>query len=326
MRVLAGDIGGTHARLALVDVADGSARVVQTRVVDSHSVTGIAALVDDFRAVAPLDGVARACFAIAGALLDGVWQTPNLPWEIQAATAPAEIGIPATTIVNDFEAVGHALPLLAGPDLSTLQAGEPAPHGSMALVGAGTGLGMAFVHWDGSRYRVHPSEGGHADFAPRTPIECDLLAFLRQRHGRVSTERVLSGRGLAALYDFMVQRGGHAELPETRAAMQRDDPAAVVTARALAGDDQLCVDAVDLFLTVLGAAAGNLALTVLATGGVFLGGGIAPRLDRVLRDGPFLRAFTAKGRLSPILARTPVHLILRPDAGLVGAAAIAASD
>ncbi|MHB1223262.1 MAG: glucokinase [Gemmatimonadaceae bacterium] len=325
MRVLAGDIGGTHARLALVEVADEGARIVHARVVDSHSVSGIGMLVDDFRDAVPLDGVTRACFAIAGALMDGVWQTPNLPWEIRSATAAAEIGIPSTTVVNDFEAVGHALPLLTGSDLSTLQPGVPERHGSMALIGAGTGLGMAFVHWDGVRYRVHASEGGHADFAPRTPIECDLLAFLRERHGRVSTERILSGRGLAALYDFMVQRGEHDELPETRAAMQRDDPAAVVTGHALAGDDPLCVAALDLFLTVLGAAAGNLALTVLASGGVFLGGGIAPRLDSILRDGPFLRAFTTKGRLSPILTRTPVHLILRPEAGLIGAAAIAAS-
>lgn len=324
--VLAGDIGGTHARLALVDVADGRARVVHSRVVDSHSVTGLAMLVDDFREAAPLDGVTRACFAIAGALVDGVWQTPNLPWEIRSATAGAEIGIPGTTVVNDFEAVGHALPLLTGPDLSTLQAGVPVPHGTMALLGAGTGLGMAFVHWDGARYRVSASEGGHADFAPRTPVECDLLAFLRARHGRVSTERILSGRGLAALYDFMVQRGEHAELPGTRAAMERDDPAAVVTTRALAADDPLCVAALDLFLTVFGAAAGNLALTVLATGGVYLGGGIAPRLDRALREGSFLRAFTTKGRLSSLLTRTPVHLILRPEAGLIGAAAIAAGN
>lgn len=325
MRVLAGDIGGTNARLALVEVADGRATLLHTSSVDSHSVSGLATLVDEFRSSVALDGVDRACLAIAAVSIDGVWRAPNLPWEIRSATAAAATGIPMTTIINDFEAVGHALPLLGDADLATLQPGHPAPLAPMALIGPGTGLGMSFVLRDGPRYRVQPSEGGHADFAPRTPIECELLDFLRTRHERVSTERILSGRGLAALYDFAVQRGGHAELPATRAEMAQDDPAAVVTRHAMDGDDPLCVEALDLFLGVFGAAAGNLALTVLATGGVFLGGGIAPRLERPLRDGPFLSAFTTKGRLSPLLARTPVHLILTPDAGLLGAAAVATS-
>lgn len=327
MRVLAGDIGGTHARLALVELADGRPSLLQTRIVDSHSVSGLAELVDDFRKLAaPLDGVERACFAVAGAPIDGLWQAPNLPWAIQSSTVAAEIGIPGTTIINDFAAVGHALPLLAGSDLATLQPGVRAPHAPMALIGAGTGLGMSFVLWDGARYRVQPSEGGHADFAPRTPVECELLAFLRARHDRVSIERILSGRGLAALYDFAVQRGAHPERPATRASMLAEDPAAVVTRHALAGDDPLCMEALDLFLGVFGAAAGNLALTVLASGGVYLGGGIAPLLVQPLRDGPFLAAFSTKGRLSQLLARTPVHVILRPDAGLLGAASVALLD
>lgn len=329
MKVLAGDIGGTHARLALVEVDGGRASLLHARVVDSRSVTGLPMLVDGFRKAVALEGVDRACFAVAATPVGGAWQAPNLPWRISPESLPDEIGIPGATVINDFVAVGHALPLLTAAELATLQPGAPAapdPHGTLALIGAGTGLGMAFLTWDGDRYQVEHSEGGHADFAPRDPVECELLEFLRARHGRVSLERVLSGSGLAALYDFAVHRGEHAELPGTRARMQQEDPAAVVTRHALAGDDPLCGQALELFLSAFGAAAGNLALTVLATGGVYLGGGIAPRLAGPLRDGPFLDAFSAKGRLSPLLATFPVHVIMSPDAGLLGAAVRASLD
>lgn len=324
MRVLAGDIGGTHARLAVVDIMDGRTEVVHLRTVDSHSVTGLPMLVEQFRDEAELDGVDSACFAIAGAPVDGVWRAPNLPWTIPAAIAASEVGVSRVAIVNDFEAAGHAVPLLTAGDLATLQTGAPAPRAPMALIGAGTGLGMAFLLWEGEGYRVHPSEGGHADFAPRTVEECELLAFLRRRHRRVSTERILSGRGMKALYDFFLERGDHPEDPAVRAAMEQEDPAAVVTRLGVSGEDPLCVEAVRLFVTVYGAAAGNLALTALATGGVYLGGGIAPHLVPALSGSAFLSAFGTKGRLSPLLSQTPVHVIQRTDVGLLGAAAVAA--
>lgn len=326
MKVLAGDIGGTNARLAIMEVVDGRASVMHARIVSSHSVNGLAMLVDKFRLSAPMYGVDRACLAIAAASLDGVWRPPNLPWEIRSATAAADTGIATTTVINDFAALGHSLSLLGGDDLATLQRGQPEPSGPKALIGPGTGLGMSFVLQDSAGGSVHPSEGGHADFAPRTPIECDLLTFLRRRHARVSTERILSGRGLAALYDFAVQRSEHTELAQTVTEMKHEDPAAVVTRHAIAGDDPLCVMALDLFMNVFGAAAGNLALTVLATGGVYLGGGIAPRLEQHLANGPFLPAFSTKGRLSPILGRMPIHLIRTPNAGLIGAAAVAVAS
>lgn len=325
MRVLAGDIGGTHARLALMEVGDGAPITLHSRTVDSHSVSGLPMLVERFGHEASLDGVAGACFAIAGAPVDGSWRAPNLPWTIPVAIGPAEVGVPHVSIVNDFEAAGHAIPLLTGSDLATLQAGTPSPGAPIALLGAGTGLGMAFLLWDGKRYRVHPSEGGHADFAPRTDEECELLTFLRGRHGRVSTERILSGRGLKALYDFYLERGEQPEDPAIRAAMEREDPGAVVTREALRGGDPLCALAMKLFVAVFGATAGNLALTALASGGVYLGGGIAPRIVPALSAGPFLDAFGAKGRLSPLLASIPVQVIQRDDAGLLGAAAIAGS-
>ena len=324
-RVIAGDIGGTHARLGLFEVVGPTVRLLRASDVDSHSVPGLAPLVHDFRLAAGAGDVQRACFAIAGAQIDGVWRTPNLPWSVPAATVAADIGIPRTAIVNDFEAAGYAIPLLTGDDLVTLHPGTPVPGGPIAVLGAGTGLGMAMLLHDGVRYRVHPSEGGHADYAPRTALECELLGFLRERHGRVSTERILSGRGLGALYDFVVQRGDHPALPATREAMVAEDPAAVVTRLGLAGSDPACVAALELFATVYGAAAGNLALTVLATGGVYLGGGIAPRIVAALQGPAFRNAFGAKGRLSPLIARMPVHVMVRRGVGLLGAAAVAAA-
>ena len=324
-RVIAGDIGGTHARLGLFEVAGASVRLLQASDVDSHSVSGLAPLVHEFRRAAGATDVQRACFAIAGAQIDGVWRTPNLPWSVPAATVAADIGIAHTAILNDFEAAGYAIPLLAGDDLVTVHPGTPVPGGPIAVLGAGTGLGMAMLLHDGRRYRVHPSEGGHADYAPRTALECELLGFLRTRHGRVSTERILSGRGLGALYDFVVQRGDHPARPATRLAMTTEDPAAVVTRLGLADTDDACVAALDLFATVYGAAAGNLALTVLATGGVFLGGGIAPRVVAALQGPAFRQAFADKGRLSPLIAQMPVHVMVRQGVGLLGAAAVAAA-
>ena len=327
VRVLAGDIGGTHARLAVVELAGPTARVVHAHRVRSHSVTGIAALVADFRAT--LDGGGefdRACFAVAGAPIGDVWTTPNLPWAISTRTVARDVGIARSAVVNDFEAVGYALPWLRGGDLETLQAGVPVEHGPLALIGAGTGLGMGIVLWDGSRYRVYPSEGGHADLAPRSALECELLLWLQERHGRVSLERVLSGRGLESVYRFLAEREPEREHPAVREAMTRETPAAVITRHGGDGGDgdALCHEALTLFAGVYGAAAGNLALTILSTGGVFVGGGMAPRMLGALRHGGFLPAFGDKGRLRELVRRMPVHVITTGDAGLIGAAVVAA--
>ena len=328
VRVLAGDIGGTHARLAVVEIVGTTARVVHVHRVRSHSVTGLAALVEGFRAaLVERDdggGFDRACFAVAGAPIGDVWASPNLPWAISVRTVADEVGVARSAVINDFEAVGYALPWLAGDDLATLQHGVPVEHGPRALVGAGTGLGMGIVLWDGARYRVYPSEGGHADLAPRTPLECELLGWLQRRHGRVSLERVLSGGGLESVYRFLAERAPEREQPLVREAMARETPAAVVTRHGTDGSDPLCADAVALFAGVYGAAAGNLALTILATGGVYVSGGMAPRMLGVLRDGPFLPAFGDKGRLRELTARMPVHVITTGDAGLIGAAAVGA--
>ncbi|HEY8106572.1 MAG TPA: glucokinase, partial [Gemmatimonadales bacterium] len=201
---------------------------------------------------------------------------------------------------------------------------NPAPQGPIALIGPGTGLGQGFLLWDGERYRVYPSEGGHGDYAPHDELQSDLLEFLRGQFGHVSWERLLSGPGLVNVYRFLVASSAAPEQAAVRAEMEKEDPAAVISRHGLAKTDRLADRALDLFCGLLGAQAGNLALTVIAAGGVYLAGGIAPRIVERLKTGPFLAAFRDKGRMSELLARVPVHVIVNPNGGLLGAAAVAA--
>jgi len=323
VRVLAGDIGGTNARLALVDVGGAATRIVEERRYPSRSAPGLGPIVRRF-----LDEVRsapeRACFGIAGPVVAGECRTPNLPWVVSAAALAGEIRIPGTTVINDFEALGYGVGLLGPSDLVTLQPGAPAEHGTIALIGAGTGLGQGFLVWDGNRYRVHSSEGGHVAFAARDAIEWGLRGTLLDEFGHVSYERILSGSGLARVYQYLATTGFAPEQPQVRREMEADDPAAVVTRHALAADDPLAVKALDIFASVYGEQAGSLALTVLATGGVYVAGGIAPRIVTKLRDGTFVAAFRHQGRLSDLASRIPIHVITSPDVGLLGAAACAA--
>jgi glucokinase len=262
----------------------------------------------------------RACFGIAGPVVDGECRTPNLPWTVSAHDLARDIGVPRTSIINDFVAAAHGVLCLSAADLVTLQAGTAAEHGTIALIGAGTGLGEGFLVWDGDRYRVHASEGGHADFAARDPASWELRRSLLDDGGHVSWERVLSGAGLAHLYRHLAASGFAPERAEMRQEMAAGEPAAAVTRHALAGDDPIAVEALEMFVSAYGAQAGNLALTVLATGGVYLAGGIAPRIVAKLRDGSFVTAFRNKGRLADLMGRIPVHVIVNPDVGLLGAA------
>ena len=323
MKVLAGDIGGTNARLAVVEVAGPATRIVLERRYPSRSAPGLGPIVRQF-----LDEVGappeRACFGIAGPVVGGECRTPNLPWVVNAGALAAEIRIPRTSIINDFEAVGWGVGLVGPADLVTLQAGAPAEHGTIALIGAGTGLGQGFLVWDGDAYRVHSSKGGHMAFAARDAIEWGLRGTLLDEFGHVSYERILSGSGLARVYQYLASTGFAAEQAQVRREMEGEDPAAVVTRHALAKDDALSVKALDLFVSVYGEQAGSLALTVLATAGVYVAGGIAPRIVAKLQDGTFVAAFRHQGRLSDLAARIPVHVITSPDVGLLGAAACAA--
>jgi glucokinase len=258
-------------------------------------------------------------------VIEGVCRPANLPWTIDEQELAEAIRVPAATIINDFDAIGHGLALLAPADVVTLQRGKKIAHGTIALIGAGTGLGEAFLVWDGLRYRVQASEGGHVNFAARDELEWGLYAALQAEFQHVSYERVVSGSGLVRIYRYLVEARGGVERELIRDEMRRDDPAAVIARYGLANSDLVCAQAVDLFTSLLGAQAGNLALTVLATGGVYMAGGIAPRMVDKLRTGPFLRSFRDKGRLSRFVERVPVHVITKTNVGLLGAAAAAAN-
>jgi glucokinase len=245
---------------------------------------------------------------------------------VDVASLASDIAIGSTALINDFAAIGHGIALLGADDVETLQPGEPKARAPIGVIGAGTGLGVGFLTWSNGRYEVHGAEGGHVGFAPRGERQAGLGRSLEHQFGRVSSERVLSGPGIVETYRYLATpgAGAAAENPAVHAEMQQDHPAAVIVRHAVAGTDALCREALDLFVDALGAAAGDLALTVLARGGLYIGGGIAPRIIDLLRAGGFLRGFLDKGRMSSYLARVPVRVILNPHVGLLGAAAVAA--
>jgi glucokinase len=322
MIVLAGDVGGTNARLAIVELDGRGARITRESRYPSRDYPGLTPIVRHFLAEAA-SRPDLACFGIACPIVGDDCTAPNLPWTINARTLAAEIGIPRTTIINDFVAVGYGIELLGPSDLATLQEGGPTPKGPIALIGAGTGLGQGYLIWEGDHYRVLASEGGHGDFAPSGEVQSDLLRYLRRQFGRVSWERLLSGPGIVNAYRYLLASGVAPERTVVRDEMEQEDPAMVITRHGIAKTDCLSDRALDLFCEILGAQAGNLALTIVSTGGVYLAGGIAPRLVERLRSGPFMTAFRNKGRMSELLSRIPVHVIMNPNVGLLGAAAVA---
>lgn len=320
MRVLAGDIGGTKTLLAVLDrQPDGRFRVEYSERYESGRYPSLAPIVRHFLAGEADDGVTRAGFGVAGPVVDGRCRVTNLPWEIDSAALQAELGFSRVALVNDFAAVAHGLGALPPQALEVLQVGERDPEGPIALIGAGTGLGEALLVPTPTGPRILPSEGGHCDLAPRDEVEIALLRFLLRRHARVSYERVVSGRGLVSTYEFVIAEGLAPELPGTRERIAAEDPGAVIGGRALAGDDPACVRAVELFVSLYGAEAGNLALKTLPTGGLFVAGGIAGKLLPAIRAGAFMRSFLDKGRMSPLLTKIPVAVVTDPQVGLYGA-------
>ena len=323
MKVLAGDIGGTHARLAIVELDGRTVRVVRERTYASRDFPGLTPIVHAFL---PNGGgaVERACFGIAGPVVDGVVSTSNLPWRVETARLAADIGITHTLLINDLTATALGVTRLTGDDLATVQVGEPDADGMRAVIAAGTGLGEAMLsRADGTWYTL-PSEGGHGNFAPRSELEWDLFRSLAAAFGHVSSERVLSGPGLLNIYRFLAARPGARENDAVRAEVSRDGPVAI-TRHGMATTDLLCAQTLEVFAAAFGAEAGDLALTVLATGGVYVAGGIAPAILPRLREGPFLAAFRDKGRLGDMLSKIPVHVVMNTNVGLIGAA-VAATD
>jgi len=323
--ILAGDIGATSSRLALFAVEDGRLRRLARDTYPSQEHGGLGEVVRRFTDQHRLP-VAHACFGVAAPVRSGRAEGVNLPWTMDARELADQLGLPAVGLINDLEANAWGVPAVAPEDLATLNAGAPDAAGNGAIIAAGTGLGEAGMYWDGRRHRPFATEGGHADFAPRDAREAELLLYLGRRFERVSYERVLSGPGLVHCYEFLRDTGRGAERPAVGEAMQAEDPAAVVTRSALEGSCPLCVEALDLFVGFYGAEAGNLALKLMATGGVWLGGGIAPRIIARLRGPAFMAAFTAKGRLAELMAGIPVRVILDDQTALMGAARYAAVD
>jgi glucokinase len=318
MIVLAGDIGGTSTRLAYFDTSDDELTVLVEGRFASRESGSLEEIVGRFAKEHGLTPE-RACFGIAGPVREGSVRTPNLPWSVNAAEVARTLGLPTVELINDLAANAYGIDLLEPEDFAILNYGVSDPTGPIAVISAGTGLGESFAYWDGTAHRPLPSEGGHADFAPRNELETELLLFLLAEHGRVSTERVVSGPGLRNIYRFLRD---YRHMPENRdvaEAMRQGDPSAVVTRVALTGECPLCNQTLDLFVSVYGAEAGNVALRLLPTGGVYLGGGIAPKIIERLKGPGFMLAFTAKGRLSPLLETIPVRVILNDRTALLGA-------
>lgn len=323
--ILAGDVGGTKTALALFEMQGARFDLVREEQLTSRDYPNFEAAVARFLGEGPSGPIDAASFGVAGAVVDGRVATTNLPWKIDERALERSIPAKRVRLLNDLAATGHGLGALPPTSLVTLQAGK-SRLGNIALIAAGTGLGEALLIWDGERHQMIASEGGHGDFAPRTDLEIELLRYLRQQFGHVSYERILSGPGFFNVYRFLRDTGRGVESPEIAAKLESGgDPSAIVGTAASAGWDPLCVAALDLFTTVYGAEAGNLALKVLAVGGVYLGGGIGPRFRRKLEDGTFMVAFRGKGRFTELMDTMPVHLVLEPRTALLGAARVARS-
>jgi len=324
--IVAGDIGGTNARLAVFDVQAGRLLLVKEKVYPSRSAPDLETIVRRF-VEETRPSATGAALGVAGPVKNGRIETPNLPWVVDSRRLADILAVPRVTLLNDLKANAYGLRHLGPTDFAMLQAGAHDAAGNQAILSAGTGLGCAGLYWDGQRHRPFATEGGHADFATRTPIESELRASIAKEKGRVSAERILSGGGLVRVYRFLRERSGVPEPAALTERLAKEDPAAVVSKSGMEGVDPVCVEALDLFVAAYGAEAGNVAIRMLATGGLFLGGGIAPKiLPRIQRDAVFMNAFLDKGRMRPLLETIPVLVVLNDRAALWGAAHCAAFD
>jgi glucokinase len=319
-----GDVGGTKCNLALFSERCGALVEGEGRRYSSHAHTRFEDVISEFlRSVVEPAGIVltAAGFGVAGPIHQGVAVATNLPWRVESRNLAVLLKLPKVALLNDLEATAYGIAALGPKDLEVLNTGAPEARGLQAVIAAGTGLGEAGLYWDGIAHRPFSSEGGHADFSPRNELEDALLLYLRKRFGgHVSWERILSGPGLHNVYDFLRDTKRGAEEPWLREAMEKQDPSAVISHAALEKKSPLCVQALDLFVTLYGCEAGNLALKLLATGGLFVGGGIAPKILPKLREPAFMDAFLAKGRMRAVLEQVPVRVVLNDHTALLGAA------
>lgn len=319
--ILAGDIGGTKTNLAWFDWREGRPVYVRGRRFSSHDYPGLEPILAAF-----LDEVSyqasAACFGVAGVVTNTRCETTNLPWVVEENTLRDLLGISRVSLINDVEATALSIPVLKADELLVVQEGVE-QEGNMALIAVGTGLGESLLVRTGDAHVPCATEGGHTDFGPRNEWEMGLFRFLRQRFGHVSYERILAGEGFGNLFDFVCSSGG-VPAPEVVAALAAaDDRAPIISRAGIDGSCKVCREVVDRFVEIYGAEAGNLALKSLAFGGVYLGGGIAPRIAPRMRGDNFLKGFLDKGRFRKTLERMPVKLILNPEAALMGAARVA---
>jgi glucokinase len=319
--ILAGDVGGTKVHLALYDFINGELKHTRDQQFPSKHYAGLEEIVREFLAG---EKITAACFGVPGPVRDGRLRLTNLPWTLDRRDLKDQLKIDLVFLLNDLEANGYGIAELSADQMVVLSEGDAGQMGNRALIAAGTGLGEGYMVWDGHSHIPYPSEGGHADFAPRNEDEFDLLRFLRQKYnGRVSFERVVSGMGITNIFEFLRDVRG-LEVPASLAErMLQEDPNSVITELALAAKSEICERTLDLFVSAYGAEAGNLALKVMSIGGLYVGGGIAPRIVSKLKDGTFMKAFIDKGRLSQLLVNTPVRIIMESRTPLLGAAAYA---
>jgi glucokinase len=319
--ILAGDVGGTKVHLALYDFTNGNLKYSRDERYPAKDYSGLEEIVREFLAA---DTVSSACFGVPGPVRDGRLRLTNLPWTLDSRELAKNLSIDHVFLINDLEANGYGVAELKADQIYTLSEGDPGQIGNRALIAAGTGLGEGILAWNGKQHIPMPSEGGHSDYAPRNEDEIDLLRYLKQKYnGRISFERVVSGMGFTNIYDFLRDVRGMDEPAWLRDRMAAEDPNAVITELGLAAKSEICEKTLDMFVSAYGAEAGNLALKVLSIGGLYIGGGIAPRILEKLKDGTFIRSFTDKGRLSQLLINMPVRVILESRAALLGAAAYA---
>ena len=318
--ILAGDIGGTKTNLALFSIEGNKLHTVLQRTFPSATFSGLIPVIREFLQSGQ-HAIDAACFGIAGPVVEGVVKTPNLPWLVQRDELRSELKVEAVELLNDLEAAAYGIFTLDETEFATLNQGTVFHSGTKALIAAGTGLGQSVLYHDGAHFRPLASEAGHADFAPRNDLEIELLRYLIGRYVHVSYERVLSGPGLVNIYQFLKDTGRFEE-PKWLADRfsSGEDSGAVVTKTALSNEAEISVKALDLFVSIYGAEAGNLALRAKSVRGLYVGGGIAPKILSKLRDGTFMQAFARKGRYTELLQSVPVQVILNEETALRGAA------
>ena len=316
--LLAGDIGGTKTALAIFSAESGARRPLAEATFSSKDYTSLEAIVAKFLTDKDVR-LTRATFGVAGPVVAGRVQVTNLPWMVDSESLCQAMGAPVH-LLNDLEAIAYAIPFLGTNDLETINPGQAIPQGTLAVIAPGTGLGEAFMVWNGRRYQPYASEGGHTDFGPVTPIQLELLNFLLPRLPHVSYERVCSGVGIPNLYAFFKETGRAAEPDWLRARLvQVEDATPIIMQAAIENRAEICTRVLELFISILGSEAGNLALKVKSSGGIYIGGGIPPRILPQLQAGSFMQAFTRKGRFAELLVRMPIHVILHPKVALLGA-------